>query len=161
MLKLKSCPKCKKGDVTFDRDQYGWYEYCIQCGYTRDLENILKVGQQAWDRKERKTRVRTLSKGNWPAIGNRVYILLNIVDGKAEQAAQVLQGKPGVIIVDVLENLPVVMLENPPNVIMMIQAHERRKLAELTIQALASVETMTEHVCLLPARDGLSTNQKK
>jgi ribosomal protein S27AE len=37
MLKLKSCPKCKEGDVTSDRDQYGRYEYCIQCGYTRDL----------------------------------------------------------------------------------------------------------------------------
>ena len=94
-------------------------------------------------------------------MSNRVYVLLDIVDGKAKQAAQVLQGKPGVIIVDVLESLPLVMLENPPNVIMVIQAHERPKLAELTIQALASVETMTEHVCLLPAGDGLSTNQKK
>ena len=92
---------------------------------------------------------------------HRVYILLDIVDGTAEQVARTLQEKPGVIIVDVLESLPVVMLENPPNVIMMIQAHERRKLAELTIQALASVETMIEHVCLLPAGDGLSTNQKK
>lgn len=90
-------------------------------------------------------------------MDNRVYILLNIVDGKAEQAAQVLQGKPGVIIVDVLESLPVVMLENPPNVIVMIQTHERRRLAELTIQAVVAVETMTEHVCLLPAGDGLNT----
>jgi len=63
-LRLKSCPRCKKGDVRFDRDQYGWYEYCIQCGYMRDLERMVESGQQAWDRKERKTRVRTLSKGN-------------------------------------------------------------------------------------------------
>ena len=63
MLKLKSCPRCKKGDVTLDRDQYGWYEYCIQCGYTRDLKNILKVGQQVWDG-NKKRRARTLSKGN-------------------------------------------------------------------------------------------------
>lgn len=42
MLKLKSCPKCKEGDVTFDRDQYGWYQYCIQCGYTQDLMHINK-----------------------------------------------------------------------------------------------------------------------
>ena len=64
MLKLKSCPRCKKGDVALDRDHYGWYECCIQCGYTHDLENMPKVRQQAWDRNERKTRVRTLSKGN-------------------------------------------------------------------------------------------------
>jgi hypothetical protein len=40
MLKLKGCPKCKEGDVTSDRDLYGWYEYCIQCGYTRDLMRL-------------------------------------------------------------------------------------------------------------------------
>jgi len=46
MLKIKSCPRCKEGDITFDRDQYGWYEYCIQCGYTRDLIGIVELGQQ-------------------------------------------------------------------------------------------------------------------
>jgi len=61
VLRLKSCPKCKNGDVTLDKDYYGWYEYCIQCGYTRDLENIPKVRQQACGGNERKTRVRTLS----------------------------------------------------------------------------------------------------
>jgi ribosomal protein L37AE/L43A len=37
MLRLKSCPKCK-GDVRIDRDQYGWYEQCLQCGHVRDME---------------------------------------------------------------------------------------------------------------------------
>lgn len=37
MLRLKSCPKCK-GDVRIDRDQYGWYEQCLQCGHVQDLE---------------------------------------------------------------------------------------------------------------------------
>ncbi len=36
MLKLKSCPRCK-GDLRIDRDQFGWFEECIQCGYVRDL----------------------------------------------------------------------------------------------------------------------------
>ena len=40
MLRLKSCPRCK-GNIRFDRDQYGWYEECIQCGYLRDLESIV------------------------------------------------------------------------------------------------------------------------
>jgi len=39
MLRLKSCPKCH-GDVRFDRDQFGWYEQCIQCGFVRDLEPV-------------------------------------------------------------------------------------------------------------------------
>lgn len=38
-LRLKSCPKCG-GDVRVDRDEYGWFEQCIQCGHTHDLEPI-------------------------------------------------------------------------------------------------------------------------
>ncbi len=40
MIKLKSCPKCKTGDVTIDKDHHGWYEYCIQCGYMSDLVSM-------------------------------------------------------------------------------------------------------------------------
>ena len=39
MFKLKSCPKCN-GDVLIDRDHYGWYEECLQCGFTLDLRVI-------------------------------------------------------------------------------------------------------------------------
>lgn len=45
MLRLKCCPKCG-GDVALDKDHYGWYEQCLQCGYLRDLEVIVQVGQQ-------------------------------------------------------------------------------------------------------------------
>lgn len=38
-IRLKSCPKCS-GDIRIDRDEYGWFEQCIQCGHTRDLEMI-------------------------------------------------------------------------------------------------------------------------
>jgi len=46
MLRPKSCPRCKTGDVGVDRDHHGWYEYCIQCGYLRDLECKLEAQQQ-------------------------------------------------------------------------------------------------------------------
>ena len=36
-MRLNNCLKCH-GDVRLDHDQYGWYEHCIQCGFTRDLE---------------------------------------------------------------------------------------------------------------------------
>ena len=39
MLRLKGCPKCM-GDVRTDRDEYGWYEECLQCGYLRDLVEV-------------------------------------------------------------------------------------------------------------------------
>jgi len=63
MLKLNGCPRCKKGAVRFDRDQYGWYEYCILCGHLRDLTNRNESGQQQiFKRKARYKRVRTSSK---------------------------------------------------------------------------------------------------
>ncbi len=42
----KRCPKCG-GNVYLDRDFYGWYERCLQCGYTRELHSIVDMGKQA------------------------------------------------------------------------------------------------------------------
>lgn len=39
-IKIKGCPKCG-GDVRIDRDEYGWFEQCLQCGHAHDLENIV------------------------------------------------------------------------------------------------------------------------
>ena len=36
MLQLKACPRCE-GDLHTNRDMYGSYRQCIQCGYMRDL----------------------------------------------------------------------------------------------------------------------------
>lgn len=83
-------------------------------------------------------------------MGTKVYVLLDIIEGKLEQVVQTLRGKPGVVGVD--------LLEGSPNVIVVVEAPERKKLAEQTIQALASVETMTEGVQLLPTRDGCDTH---
>lgn len=41
-LKPEGCVRCKKGDVALDKDQYGWYEYCLQCGYIRDLPDMVE-----------------------------------------------------------------------------------------------------------------------
>lgn len=82
-------------------------------------------------------------------MGDRAYILLDIVDGKAEQAVKVLRKSLGVIMVDALES--------PPDVIIVMEAPERQQLAKQTMQALASVETITEGVCLLPAREEINT----
>jgi len=79
----------------------------------------------------------------------RVYALLDIMESKSEQVVRALQGKAGVKMVDALEGLP--------NIIMMVQARDRQQLAELTIQALASAETVTEGVQLLPTQDGCNT----
>ncbi len=39
-LKIGSCPRCSNGEIFIDRDLYGWYECCLQCGYSRDLPDI-------------------------------------------------------------------------------------------------------------------------
>ncbi len=50
MLNLKACPRCG-GDVYFDRDWYGRYMQCLQCGYYGDLESTIKALEQRPDGK--------------------------------------------------------------------------------------------------------------
>ena len=38
----KHCPKCG-GSIFLARDYYGWYEQCLQCGYTCDLASIVEI----------------------------------------------------------------------------------------------------------------------
>jgi len=78
----------------------------------------------------------------------KAYVLLNVVHEKQDQVVRALRGKPGVLMVDVLEG--------PPDVVVVLGAKERQKLAKLTVQALASVEAMTEELQLLPTRGRLN-----
>ena len=75
----------------------------------------------------------------------RVYVLLDIIAGKSAQVTQTLRSKQGVILAD--------ELEDQSRVIMVVQAADRQKLAELTVQALDSVESMTDGLQLLPAKN--------
>ncbi|MBN1191182.1 MAG: hypothetical protein JXA46_15605 [Dehalococcoidales bacterium] len=36
MMKIHGCKKCG-GALVLDKDEFGWYEQCIQCGYTHDI----------------------------------------------------------------------------------------------------------------------------
>ena len=44
MLFLKCCPRCR-GDIHLDKDTYGHYVECLQCGFSKDLPD--SVGQAA------------------------------------------------------------------------------------------------------------------
>jgi hypothetical protein len=46
ILSLNSCPRCQGDMVLNNKDLYGWYEQCLQCGYLRDLEVVVQVGRQ-------------------------------------------------------------------------------------------------------------------
>ena len=41
-LYLKACPRCS-GDISTNRDRYGGYRECLQCGYMIDLEESAQV----------------------------------------------------------------------------------------------------------------------
>ena len=77
-------------------------------------------------------------------MSHRVYILLDIADGKSEEVAQSLWIRPGIVKVD--------LLEGSPNLLVICEATNRQKLAELTVEALAAVEQDTENMHLLPVR---------
>lgn len=72
----------------------------------------------------------------------RVYILLDAVASKSADIIRALRGETGIVTVD--------LIEGPPDVIIVIEASDRERLAELTVQALSRVEAMTEDLRLLP-----------
>jgi len=76
----------------------------------------------------------------------RAYVLLQVAQGKSNLVANVLRRKNGVRVVDVLEG--------PPDLMVLVEAAERQKLAELTVRALAEVEPLTENLQVLPAQSG-------
>ena len=58
MWKFKGCPKCR-GDVFVEKDFDGWYEVCLQGGYSLDLPSIVEVRRQPVRKKKRRALVGT------------------------------------------------------------------------------------------------------
>ena len=52
MLILKACPRCR-GDLYFDRDFYGQYKQCIQCGHMEDIAPAPRARRQGTVRPNR------------------------------------------------------------------------------------------------------------
>ena len=48
-IKKAKCPKCG-GNIYLDSDYYGWFEECIQCGYTRNMQKIAPTKVEAGDK---------------------------------------------------------------------------------------------------------------
>ena len=78
---------------------------------------------------------------------DRVYILLDVIDGKPDQVAEKLRHIAGIRIVDVVEG--------QPDVIVVVEAPDRQRLVEITMRVISSAENMIEDLKLLPVRDGL------
>jgi hypothetical protein len=84
-------------------------------------------------------------------MGNRVYLLLDVVNGMAEQVAQVLRESPGVSSAEIIED--------PPDVIVVVEATKQQRLAKYTSDVLALVERLIEDLHLLPVRNRLDDKE--
>jgi hypothetical protein len=48
MMKVHGCKKCQ-GTLILEKDEFGWYEECIHCGYSRDIPLDLPVERTETD----------------------------------------------------------------------------------------------------------------
>ena len=76
---------------------------------------------------------------------DRVYVLINVKNGMADRVVRALHNQAGVILADVVER--------PPDVIMVVQAVNQERLTRLTIEALLPVEYLIEGLQLVPSCD--------
>jgi len=61
--RLRSCPRCS-GDIFIEKNLYGWYETCLQCGYCCELRDLDNFGQSPAPKEQETFRGnRTLAKG--------------------------------------------------------------------------------------------------
>jgi hypothetical protein len=81
-------------------------------------------------------------------MSSRVYILLDILEGKYVYAQKILDKIAGVVIADTLEG--------HPNTLVIMEAPDRQKLVELMMPVLSSVDHVTEDLHLLVSRAGSS-----
>ncbi|MFH0769072.1 MAG: hypothetical protein V1932_05855 [Chloroflexota bacterium] len=89
---------------------------------------------------QRKTR-----RPRGKVMSARVYVLLDVVQEELAEVVQTLRGKPGVAMADVVEG--------SHDIIMVVEARGRQRLADLTIKAIGSVESMTKELELLLVTD--------
>jgi hypothetical protein len=77
----------------------------------------------------------------------KVYILLNVSNGNFIQVIEALKRQKGVIIAD--------MLEGPPDLIIVVEAPERQKAAEYLMRILDVVDNVFEDILVLPVRESV------
>lgn len=77
-------------------------------------------------------------------MSTRVYLLLDVLEEKFAYAIQTLQNAEGVVAADTLEG--------HPNIIVIIEAQDRQKLAELMMPVLRSLDHIITDLHLLMTR---------
>jgi hypothetical protein len=75
----------------------------------------------------------------------RAYVLFEIVDGNYEYAVQMLRSQTGIVFAD--------WLEGHPDIIAMVEAPNRQRLAEVMMPIIGCIDGITEDLHLLVTRD--------
>ena len=83
----------------------------------------------------------------------RAYVLIDAVEGKANEVLKILQRKAGVAFAD--------CVEGQPDIVMMMEAEDNQELADLTIKALTSVENLTSNTQVLPVCSDVLNVQRR
>ena len=78
-------------------------------------------------------------------MASRAYMLLELTDVDPDQVVKDLRSQSGVMIAD--------PLKGPPDILVMVEAPDRQKLAELAVKAIGSVESVAKGIHVLPSRN--------
>lgn len=73
----------------------------------------------------------------------KAYVIMDSPAEKTAQMVRALRSRPGVVSVDLLEDVP--------QLIMVVEAPQRKQLAKLTLQAISSADSMATVMQLLTA----------
>jgi hypothetical protein len=76
----------------------------------------------------------------------KAYVIMDSPAEKAARMVETLRGRPGVVSVD--------LLEDSPQLIMVVEAAQRKKLAKLTVHAISSADNMATVTQLITATSG-------
>jgi hypothetical protein len=79
----------------------------------------------------------------------RAYIFMDVAHGAASDVLRMLKGKPSIASVD--------CVEGPPDVIVVVEAEEPQRLAEVAVNALTSVAHLTNSVQCSPVCGAMPT----
>jgi hypothetical protein len=74
----------------------------------------------------------------------RVYVLLQSLADHHSEVVKKLKKQAGVVTVD--------LVEGPPDIVLVIEAPDRQQLASVLMNALSSVQDVTEGLELFPTR---------
>ncbi len=80
---------------------------------------------------------------------DRVYLLLDVVDGESQPVARAIRGMPGVVAVD--------CLEERPDVLAVMEAPDRMKLAQAMMSVIGQVDSSLEDLRIMVARGEVSS----